>query len=234
MLRCLQAIHNPGVVTEAEFIECVKRGDRAVVESAIKERPEIARAAADGVSAVLWSVYYGQAAIGRVLADAKGDLDVFEAAALGDRTRLKKLLAEDKALAHKVSADGFTPLGYAAYFGHREVAQDLLRAGVDPNVKSSNPLGVAPLHSALAGGHKELAKDLIGAGADVNTQSAEGWSPLHYVAHSGDIETARLLLEKGADVTLARGDGMTAAEVALEQGHTDLAELIQEAQVGGV
>jgi hypothetical protein len=211
-------------MTESGFIELVKAGDAEAVRQALRDEPALADAQEGGVSAVLLAIYTGKADVARAIADAKSELSLFEVAALGDRNRL----AGHHGALNEFSPDGFTALGLAAFFGHREVVQDLLRAGADPNVKSRNALGVAPLHSALANQHKEIAADLIRGGAEVNLASAEGLSPLHYTAHYGDIETTRLLLSAGADASARDAGGQTPADEARAKGHSDLAALLEE------
>ncbi|MEA2552351.1 MAG: uncharacterized protein QOJ65_527 [Fimbriimonadaceae bacterium] len=214
------------MLRESDFIEVVKAGDRTGVEHGLQTDPKLAAASSDGVSAVLLSVYYGHADIGRIIANAKGHLDIFEAAALGDEHAMAQFLTADPSVANTFSADGFTPLGLAAYFGHAEMVRQLLAAGADPNVASTNALGVLPLHSALSNGHKEIARALIEAGTKVNTPNKEGWMPLHYTAYSGDLETSDLLLANGASTSQVRNDGETPSMVARSRGHTGLADIL--------
>ena len=54
------------------------------------------------------------------------ELDVFEATALGYIDRLRERLDEDPARAVAFSADGFTALHFAAFFGKAEAARVLL------------------------------------------------------------------------------------------------------------
>jgi ankyrin repeat protein len=218
-------------MTEQEFVALAKAGDTHAVRSALESEPALANAKDNGVSALLWAVYYGHAPVGRVIADArKGKIDIFEATALGDEHELKRLVQSNPSSVNDYSADGFTPLGLAAFFGHRETAQQLIAAGADPTLASKNPLGVIPLHSALAGGHKEIARDLIESGnpaLQVNTPNKEGWFPLHYAAHSGDRETADFLMMKGASTSQVNNIGETAAMEARKHGHDALAEILE-------
>jgi ankyrin repeat protein len=211
------------MLSESDFVGLVKQGDQSEVERGLKLDPSLAFARSEDVSAVLWAMYYGHPALARYLADAKGQLDIFEAAALGDRHVLPQRIAEHPDAVNRFSADGFTPLGLAAFFGHLEVVQELLRMGADPNLPSKNPLSVLPLHSALADGRKEIARVLISAKTDVNAANGEGWTPLHYTASNGDVETTELLLSKGANSKAARTDGATPADLAREKGHLSLA-----------
>jgi ankyrin repeat protein len=172
------------------------------------------------------AVYLGKPHVAEALRELKGNLDVFEASAMGDQHQLSRILEERPDAHREFSPDGFTPLGYAAFFGHIEAVRSLVARGADPNVKSMNGIGAAPLHSALAEGRKEMARTLVEAGADVNAASAEGWTPLHYAAETGDIETARYLLAKGANPSCVRPDGKTPAQVAGDKGYSDLASAL--------
>ncbi len=218
-------------MTEQELVALAKSGDAHAVKTALQTEPALANAKDNGVSALLWAIYYGHAPVGRVIADArKANIDIFEATALGDEHEMQHILQSNPQLVNDYSADGFTPLGLAAFFGHRETAQQLIAAGADPTLASKNPLGVIPLHSALAGGHKEIARDLIESGnpaLQVNTPNKEGWFPLHYVAHNGDWETADYLLMKGASTSQVNNIGETPAMEARKHGHDHLADILE-------
>ena len=218
-------------MTDQEFIALVKEGKEDEVRNELQANPNLASAQENGVSALLWAIYYGHAPIGRVIADARcGKIDLFEATALGDRHVLADLLKLNPTSVNEYSPDGFTPLGLAAFFGHREIVSDLLKANADPTIASKNPLGVIPLHSALAGGHKEIARALVEAGrpgTQVNTPNKEGWFPLHYTAHSGDRETSDFLLMRGASTSQVNNIGETPAMEARKHGFTDLADILE-------
>jgi ankyrin repeat protein len=218
-------------MTDTVFFDLVKEGKEDAVRDHLQAAPNLANAKQDGVSAILWAVYYNNAPIGRLIANARTDtIDIFEATALGDQHVLDQIITENPTSVNDYSADGFTPLGLAAYFGHREIVQDLLKAGADPTIASKNSLGVIPLHSALSNGHKEIARDLIEAGrpgTQVNTPNKEGWFPLHYTAHSGDRETSDFLLMHGASTSQVNNISETPAMEARTQGYTDLADILE-------
>ena len=111
---------------------------------------------------------------------------------------LRAELARDPELAVAFAPDGFTALGLASFFGHREAAELLLAAGARVNDQSRNAMRVAPLHSALAGGHAEIVELLLDAGADVNAVQADGYTPLHEAAQHGDQPLAERLVAAGS------------------------------------
>src|SRR4051794_16643571 len=100
-----------------ELFEAIEAGDVEAVKAIVGEHPELASDRNDeGVSAVLHAQYRGQQDITEVLAAARGDLDAFEAAALGDNDRLLALVNENRSLVNAWSPDGYTPLQLAAFF----------------------------------------------------------------------------------------------------------------------
>jgi len=150
------------------------------------------------------ALYEGKPELARELAAARSDLDVFEAAAIGDVDRLRALLDEDPSLATAWSDDGFTPLHFAAFFGHPAAARLLAERGADLEARSTNEqfaLDARPLHSAAAAGEREVCEVLLDAGADVNAVQHRGYTALLEARQSGNEELAQLLLERGADPT---------------------------------
>ena len=126
------------------------------------------------------------------------ELDVFEAAALGEAERLRELLNTDPALAQARSDDDFTALHYAAFFDGTETARLLLEHGADVNAFADNELGVRPLNSAAAAGKREVAVLLLQHGADPNAPTRGGFTPLDAAREHGDEELAAVLRSHGA------------------------------------
>ena len=216
-----------------DLIAAVQAGDAARVAVLVAEDPSQANARdASGVSAILLSRYRSDRAVTEALLAADPDLDVFEASALGYADRLAEHLDADGGTARSVSADGFTPLHLAAFFGKAEVARRLLDAGADVNAVSQNEMRVQPLHSAAAGRHHEVCRVLLTAGADVDAVQRDGYAPLHAAAQHGDDELVELFLSAGADPVAPIADGSTPADLAEAAGHPDVARRLREVAAG--
>jgi uncharacterized protein len=169
------------------------------------------------MSELMQALYQGKTEEARAIAASRSDLDVFEAAALGDVDRLRTLLDEDRSLVNAWSGDGFTPLHFTVFFGHPEAARLLIERGADLEARSTNrefALDASPLHSAVAARERDAIEVLLDAGADVNAVQHEGYTPLLEAAQSGESEIVELLLERGADPDARLKDGRTATDLA--------------------
>lgn len=218
-----------------ELFEAIKQGDQEAVGRILTADPAAARAVdANGVSAVLTAAYYGNAAAVAALRAADLELNVFEAAAVGDVDRVRALVEADPALAQAYASDGFHALGLAAFFKHTDVVRLLIAAGADARAASGNAMAVTALHSAVAdGGDREMVDMLIAAGADVNAVQQDGFVPLHAAAQTGSRAVAEALLAAGADPSLLNASGQRAADIARKNGHADLARRLEHAPDAG-
>jgi ankyrin repeat protein len=219
--------------TELEFIEAVKAGERDQAAGLLDGDAALLHAKdGKGVSALLWAVYYGRRDLAGWLVERGWELNLFEAAAFGSADVASRWLRNDPSLANACSADGFTPLMLASFFGNLDLMELLLAHGARVNEAARNPLRVQPLHSAVA--HRdyarvlEMARLLVGSGADVNAVQEGGLTPLHHAAAHGQIELARLLLEHGADPSAKTADGQSPLDMAEKGGHGEMARLFSE------
>jgi uncharacterized protein len=212
------------------FLNLIRNGQTAEVAAAAEEDPSlVACRDAQGVSAFLWSIYNQQPLIRDYLLSHLPELDVFEACALGDCSRLEQLLQQDAMLVHASSADGWGPLHLAAAFGGSPATALLLAHGAHVHRFSRNPMRNQPLHACIAlGRDPETVRILIEQGADVNMAQAGGYTPLHQAAAAGLVEVTRILLEAGAKPDMRCDQGKTPAEYARERNHSDVLQQLGE------
>ena len=217
------------MATAQDMIAAVTTDDAARVAALVAEDPALASTRdRDGVSVLMLSRYRFDRGTTDALLAADPELDVFEATALGYIDRLRERLDEDPGRAVAWSADGFTALHFAAFFGKAEAARTLIDAGAMVDAVSGNEMRVQPLHSAAAGRHHEVCRLLIAAGADVNATQQHDFTPLHAAAQHGDDELVELFLSAGADPSARTDAGDTAADIAEAAGHVDVARRLRQ------
>jgi ankyrin repeat protein len=173
------------------------------------------------------ALYEGKTEEARAIADTRPDLDVFEAAAIGDDGGLRLLLDDDPSLVNAWSEDGFTPLHFAAFFGHPTAARLLVERGAELGARSTNKqfaYDATPLHSAAAAGRRDVCEVLLDAGADVNAVQHGGYTALLDAAANGNAELVDFLLARGADPAARLGDGRSAADLAAASDQPELAK----------
>src|SRR4029453_18504273 len=145
----------------AAFIDAIKAGEFDRVKAMVSAEPTLIDARSrTGDSAILTAVYHRQKEIVNLLVARGAALSLFEACAAGEIERVERLL--DASIINSYSADGWTPLHLAAFFGHPKITEMLLAQHADVTARSRNANGNTPLHAALAGNHKLVAGLLIG------------------------------------------------------------------------
>ena len=182
-----------------ELLAAVKAGDVPALESILAADPELAGAYEDGVSAVRIALYHRRPAALQALLAAQPALDGLDHAALGWADELRADLAADPGLVGRRSADGFTALHYACFFGGAPAVAALLEAGADPDADAVEP-PVRPLHSAAAAKDAEAIRLLLEAGADPNARESAGFTPLMAAERNDDKASVALLLRYGAEM----------------------------------
>jgi ankyrin repeat protein len=184
----------------ATIFELISSGDIDAVRAALKEDAGAAGARDDkGLSAVRAALYAQQQDVADVLLEAGPELDVFDAAAVGDVDRLTELLDGDSDLVGAWSEDGFTPLHLAAFFGRGPAVRLLLDRGADVGAVARNDMKVQPLHSAVAARSMEIVAALLVAGADPNARQQGDFTPLMAAEQHEDEDMVRLLMDHGAE-----------------------------------
>ncbi|MFZ0912731.1 MAG: ankyrin repeat domain-containing protein [Candidatus Korobacteraceae bacterium] len=208
-----------------DIFAAITANDKERVAQLIAADPAVAHARnAAGISALMQARYENRMEIVDLLRPAAGDLDMFESSALGDVARLDRLLANDGEMVKVRSADGFTPLHLACFFGQLEAAEILVCHGADANAVS--PSRIAVIHSAAASRNAALLKLVLRAGANPNSQQQRGYTALHEAAMHNSVERAQALLDAGADLAIKTDEGQTAADMAAQNGNKEVVELL--------
>jgi len=112
---------------------------------------------------------------------------------------------------------GRTPLHLAAEFDRLELAQVLLNANADLNVRfdedeeEDDQIHSSPLDMAAGLGHLGVLKAMIEYGGETAVKSSDyrGHTTLHHAARSGEVGAIDMLIEAGAEVNAASTYGST-------------------------
>lgn len=151
--------------------------NKEAVRALLKEGADVNAATGDGMTALHWAAYHGDAELTSML--------LYAGANRRATTRL----------------GGYQPLHLAAQTGAADVVKLLIDAGADVHALTST--GATTLMLAAASGSAEATQYLIDAGVDVNAkESAHGQTALMFAAAAGRTEAARMLLAKGADSSI--------------------------------
>ncbi len=181
------------------IFEAIQAGDADRLRDVLIEDPSAASARNEsGLSAVLAAQYRHADTMVEAILAAGPDLDVFDAAAVGDCDRLTALLDADPSLVDVYAPDGHFPLGLAAFFGRPQAVRLLLDRGADVSAVARNDMRVQALHAAVAGRNREAVRMLLAAGADPNAEQHGGWTPLMAAQQHGDDDIAADLTAAGA------------------------------------
>jgi ankyrin repeat protein len=209
-----------------KIFDAVAAGDREGFQSLIANDPSIVQARNEqSLSLLMWILYQQKNDWLDEIRPLLGELDFFEAAAVGDMTRIISLLSQQPEHVDMVAPDGFQALGLASFFGQSEVVSALVEAGADVNYQApGNQL--AALHGAVAGKCVTSARHLLAAGANIDAQQHGGYTALMAAAGNGLIEMLKLLLEHDADPALTDDQGNTARDLALKKDQKGTANLL--------
>ena len=175
--------------------------------------------------------------------------DLHKAAREGDADRVRKLLDAGADVNVRNANKGrlqYTPLHWAAYYGHLEIAELLISRGAD--LDAEDPAYSTPLYLAAEEGHPKVVEFLISKGAEVNVKSSwSGYTPLHRAAW-GPVarrfgqgaetfgadpeedyrEIVTLLISKGAAINARDKKSQTPLDLAIKGGTDETVALLRK------
>ena len=216
--------------TSDELFAAISQADIERVRVLLAEHPTLATTRDEqGVSVLMRARYRFDRGLVEAVKAHLDELDVFEAATLGDLDRLTALLDADPSSVAARSGDGFTPLHLAAFFGQTDAVSLLVARGSEVDARGTGWMIGTPLHAAASARHLDAARFLLDAGADPNARQAGDFTPLHGAAHNGDAALVELLLSLGADPTRTTEDGKDAIGCAEESGDLATIEALVQA-----
>ncbi|CAM3726516.1 Ankyrin [Deinococcus saxicola] len=181
----------------------------------------------------------------------EAEKELFLAIRANDAGAVRELVGQDRALLTALSPMGVSPVLFAAYYHHPEMARVLVQEGAALNIFEAAAIGepgrvrelldadsallnavshdgFSPLGLASFFGQEEVAALLLTRGADANTvsQNAMRVQPLHSAMGGNHTHLARKLLEAGADVNAVQNGGFTPLMGAAQNGNAELVRLL--------
>lgn len=182
----------------------------------------------NGETLFLFSLYRARTKCVEALAK-RGKLSLQEAAAAGDTARVEECVKAAPWSMNTLSADGWTALHLAAFFGRDDTLLRLLALGADPLQWARAFDSNLALHAGASGGRigKAAFVRLLAATGDPNIQTKAGATALMSAAANGSMEFIDMLLGAGADPRLKMSDGKTAADFARARGYEAVAKRLE-------
>ncbi|HEX3070021.1 MAG TPA: ankyrin repeat domain-containing protein [Thermoanaerobaculia bacterium] len=176
--------------------------------------------------------------------------ELFDAIRENDAAAVARLLDGEPSLLG-ARQNGITPILFAVYNGHAELAQLFLDRGATPAFGEACALGRADLATKMLDAdpalldsfsddgfpavglaiffrQPELARALIERGADVNAAARNAFlvAPVHAAAAVRDAAIMQLLIEHGADVNARQQLAYTALHTAAQHGDHVMLDLL--------
>ncbi|XP_035263244.1 ankyrin repeat and SAM domain-containing protein 3 isoform X1 [Anguilla anguilla] len=122
---------------------------------------------------------------------------------------------------------GWTPLMYAAYIGHDNIANLLLEAGV--GVNATTPKGHTPLMLAASCGNESIAYFLLQQGAELELEDTRGWTALFHCTSAGHQQMVKFLLDNLANANVKEPiSGFSPLMEAAASGHEIIVQYLLE------
>uniref|UniRef100_A0A3B3ZMF9 SAM domain-containing protein n=1 Tax=Periophthalmus magnuspinnatus TaxID=409849 RepID=A0A3B3ZMF9_9GOBI len=145
-------------------------------------------------------------------------LDLHTACSIGQYDVVAECIKKGEVDLDRKNVGGWTPLMYAAYIGHDNIANLLLEAGV--NVNATTAKGISPLMLAASCGNESIAYFLLQQGAELEMKDFRGWTALFHCTSTGHQQMVKFLLDNNADANVKEPvSGFTPLMEAAASGH---------------
>jgi ankyrin repeat protein len=234
------------------LVDAVKDGNRAAVQSLLRQKTNVNAAEADGTTALHWAVRAGDGELVRLLLGAGANVraanrygvTALQLAAINGSVAIAQTLLDAGADPNAVLPEGETILMTAARTGEPALLTVLLDRGADLNAREKW-YGETALIWATAENHADAVRVLVARGADVNQTSSPltfarrrngqsilslgSWTPLMYAARENALDTGRALVAAHADLNVSDPDGATALVIAIINANYDFAGFLIDA-----
>ncbi len=115
-------------------------------------------------------------------------------------------------------------LDIAAMYGNPAIAEILINAGMDVNIKDNSLW--TPVHTASFFGHLKLVKKFCERGADLSLRTNHRATPLHFAADEGGLHIVEYLVGRGADLKVVDNYGWTPLHYAVNSGSYKMVEYL--------
>ena len=120
---------------------------------------------------------------------------------------------------------GTTALHVAAQQGHANIAEILVRGGV--NREARTKLERTALHLAAQSGCLEIVDLLVTHGSDVNARDMLRMTPLHWAVERRHVFVAERLLIAGAEIEIRNKFLLSPLDIARESGSYEMIDLFK-------
>ncbi|CRF33063.1 ankyrin [Brachyspira suanatina] len=219
-LFSFNALYPANFEDEALFLSYIASGDIEEVSNFIDNKKiNINARIENSATPLIFSIIFNQDEIAKMLIGKGADLNIKDKSGftaliysiMYNRIEISKILIEKKADVNtKVSLNenvvymkNVTPL---ILNENKEVAQSLINAGADINIKFSfQHVGkniklenITPLMWFIFNDNSEIAKLLIESGADINAKDKSRKTALDYAKEKNNAKIEQLLIAKGA------------------------------------
>ncbi|KAM3836018.1 ankyrin repeat and SAM domain-containing protein 3-like [Diretmus argenteus] len=157
-------------------------------------------------------------------------LDLHTACSIGQYDVVAECIKKQEVDLDSKNVGGWTPLMYASYIGHDNIANLLLEAGV--NVNATTAKGLSPLMLAASCGNESIAYFLLQQGAELELKDFRGWTALVHCTSTGHQQMVKFLLDNNANANVKEPvSGFTPLMEAAASGHEIIVQYLLDHKV---